>query len=60
MTASPAAAAAAQHLVWQAWLGNRVGRASAFPAAEAMLTAARSDAHRPHWGGLDTIKLTKH
>ncbi len=59
VTASPAAAAAAQHLVWQAWLGNRVGRASAFPA-EAMLTAARSDTHRPHWGGLDTIKLTTH
>lgn len=50
--------AAAQHLVCQAWLGNKVGRASAFPAVEAMLTAARSDAHRPHWGGLETIKLT--
>lgn len=51
---------AAQHLVCQAWLGNRVGRASAFSAAEAMLSVARSDAHRPHWGGLDTIKLTTH
>lgn len=52
--------AAAQHLVCQAWLGNKVGRALAFPAVEAMLTAARSDAHRPHWGGLETIKLTAH
>jgi len=51
--------AAAQHLVCQAWLGNKVGRALAFPAVEAMHTAARrSDAHRLHWG--ETIKLTAH
>jgi len=51
--------AAAQHLVCQAWLGNKVGRALAFPAVEAMHTAARrSDAHQLHWG--ETIKLTAH